>query len=96
MVCANGIDAVTQVVDFAPDAILLDIMMPTMNGFETLGAIRHLAPSLRTKIFMFSNLNGQSDIDRAMELGADGYFLKAQTTPREVFQRVEESFEIDI
>lgn len=59
-------DAVMRVMDFAPDVILLDIMMPSMDGFETLRVIRELAPSLHTKIVMFSNLNRQNDIDRCM------------------------------
>jgi DNA-binding response OmpR family regulator len=63
-------------------------MMPTMDGFETLRVIRQLAPSLKTKIIMFTNLNSQADIDRCMQLGADDYFLKASTTPREAVERI--------
>ena len=86
-------EAVTHVMDFAPDIILLDIMMPSMDGFETLRIIRELAPSLKTKIIMFSNLNRQNDIDRCMQSGADGYLLKADTTPAEAVKKVEELFE---
>ncbi len=58
-VCNNGIDAVSAVTDFSPDVIFLDIMMPSMDGMETLSVIRNLAPSVHTKIIMFSNLNSQ-------------------------------------
>ncbi len=91
-VCNDGIDAVTKVMEFAPDAILLDIMMPSMDGFETLRVIRELAPSLKTKIVMFSNLNRQDDIDRCMQSGADAYLLKADTTPADAVRKIEELF----
>lgn len=83
-------DAVTHVMDFAPDVILLDIMMPSMDGFETLRVIRELAPSLHAKIIMFSNLNRQNDIDRYMSGGADAYLLKADTTPKDAVLKIEE------
>ena len=89
-ICANWMDAVTQVVEFAPSIILLDIMMPSMDGFETLTVIRKLAPSLKTKIVMFSNLNNQGDIDRCAALWADAYLLKAETTPADAVKKVEE------
>jgi len=88
-VCTNGLNAVADVTNFMPDAILLDIMMPSMDGFETLRVMRQLAPSLKIKIIMFTNLNSQNDIDRCMSLGADDFLLKANTTPREAVERVQ-------
>ena len=88
-VCTNGLNAVADVTNFMPDAILLDIMMPSMDGFETLRVMRQLAPSLKVKIIMFTNLNSQQDIDRCMTLGADDFLLKANTTPREAVERVQ-------
>lgn len=91
-VSGDGMEAVTHVMEFAPDAILLDIMMPSMDGFEALRVIRELAPSLHTKIIMFSNLNRQTDIDRCIASGADAYLLKAETTPSDAVRKVEELF----
>ena len=88
----NGMDAVANVMEFSPDVILLDIMMPGMDGFEILRVIRELAPSLKTKIIMFSNLNRQSDIDRCLQNGADGYLLKADNTPADAVNKIEEMF----
>jgi DNA-binding NarL/FixJ family response regulator len=65
-------------------------MMPTMDGFETLRVIRSLAPSLvDMKIIMFSNLHSQEDIDKCMRLGANGFLIKANTTPKEAVELVE-------
>ncbi len=92
-ICSNWLNAVTDVTTYFPDVILLDIMMPGMDGFETLRVIRQLAPSLKTKIIMFTNLNSQSDIDRCMMLGADEFLLKANTTPKEAVERVRQLLE---
>ena len=69
----------------APDAILLDIVMPNIDGFQVLSAIHdeHLAPN--TKVIVLSNQGQQSDIEKATALGAKGYIIKASAIPSEVF-----------
>lgn len=68
----------------APDAILLDLIMPGIGGFAALEAIRkeQLAPN--TKIIILSNQGQDSDIEKAKELKADGYIVKASAIPSEV------------
>ncbi len=73
-----------------PDIVLLDIMMPAMDGFELLEIIKkeNLAES---SVFIFlSNRGQQSDVERAKELGASGYIVKASSTPGEVIEKVVE------
>jgi DNA-binding response OmpR family regulator len=69
----------------APDAILLDIIMPNMDGFQVLEAIKkeNLVPKT-TKIIVLSNQGQDSDIEKATKLGADGYIVKASAIPSEV------------
>ena len=69
----------------APDALLLDIVMPVVDGFQVLTTIQqeNLAESM--KIIVLSNQGQQSDIDKAKALGADGYIIKASAIPSEVF-----------
>ena len=86
----NWISAASLVAEFKPNVILLDIMMPWMDWFETLRVMRELAPSLESKIIMFSNLNSKDDIERCMKNWADAYLLKANTTPRDVFEKIVE------
>lgn len=86
----NGFTAVTGVTEFNPNIILLDIMMPSMDWFETLRIIRELAPSLECKIIMFSNLNSKDDIDKCMSLWADAYLLKAEITPKQAVEKIYE------
>ena len=67
--------------EFKPDVILLDIMMPGMDGFEVLGALRNNS-SMDILIIIHSCLDKQSDIDHAFDLGADDYIVKSNRTPR--------------
>lgn len=69
----------------APDAILLDLIMPGMGGFEALEAIRKEDLAKSTKIIILSNQGQDSDIERAKQLAADGYIIKASAIPSEVF-----------
>ncbi len=72
-----------------PDVILLDIVMPYMDGLELLKVIRdeNLAPG--AIVVMLTNQSQSSDIDRAKELNVDGYVIKAATIPSEVLREVE-------
>jgi CheY-like chemotaxis protein len=73
-----------------PDIILMDIIMPEMDGFEMLEKINEdkLAPD-SVKIIL-SNKSQQSDIDRGNSLGVSGYIVKASSTPKEVIDQVVE------
>lgn len=69
----------------APDAILLDIVMPNIDGFEMLETIRkeNLVPTM--KKIVLSNQGQESDIEKAKALGAIGYIVKASAIPSEVY-----------
>ncbi len=88
LVCVNGLDALSQVTQFRPDCILLDVMMPQMDGFEVLKTIKNLTTTLHPKIIMFSNISSKSDIDKWYMLWADDYIVKANCTPKEIIDIV--------
>jgi len=75
---------------FAPDVMLIDIVMPIMNGFELIEAIDKEGLAKGALKIILSNRGQQSDIERGQELHADGYIIKANTTPSEVISKVAE------
>lgn len=68
----------------APDAILLDLIMPGVGGFGALEAIRKENLAQGSKIVILSNQGQDSDIEKAKKLSADGYIVKASAIPSEV------------
>lgn len=71
--------------DPAPDALLLDIVMPGLTGFEILEAIKREQLAKGSKMIVLSNQGQDSDITQARALGAHGYIIKASAIPSEVF-----------
>jgi two-component system response regulator MtrA len=68
-----------------PDAILLDVIMPGMTGFETLETIRKENLAKDAKVIFLSNQGQDSDVETAKKFSADGYIIKASAIPSEVF-----------
>jgi DNA-binding response OmpR family regulator len=72
-----------------PDVIILDIMMPMVDGFATLEQIRKDANLQHTKVMFLSAKNKESDIEKGLELGADAYMTKPFSI-KKVVEKVEE------
>lgn len=85
----GSVDALSKLKGgIVPDVMLLDVVMPTMDGFELLALIKSekLAPD--AKVIVLSNLGQPGDIEKGRNLGANGYVIKASATPSEVVERV--------
>lgn len=76
LVAQSGTEALKIAEERKPDLILLDIMMPVMDGYEVLARLRSNEATKDIKVVMVSALGGKLDIKNAMELGADGYLTK--------------------
>ncbi len=76
-----------------PDVILLDIVMPKMDGLEVLEKIKQMDQVKDIPVIMLTNLGQKEEIDKAMELGASGYLIKANFTPSEIVKKVQEILE---
>ncbi len=81
-------DALAALKEKRPDVILLDVVMPGMDGFELLKKIKEENLSAGSLVIMLSNLGQESDIERAKQIGADGYIVKASATPGEIVKKI--------
>lgn len=86
----DGLAGVTKAVEFKPDVILLDIMMPHMDGYEVLRAMRNNT-SMDVVIIILSNIAQKQDIEKAEQYGADFYLAKADYEPDQVLEKVKEA-----
>ncbi|NOX09981.1 MAG: response regulator [Gammaproteobacteria bacterium] len=76
LVCSSGTDAIARVVNFSPDLFLLDVMMPGMNGPDTLKALKAI-PELDTIPAIFMTAKVQTDeINELKKMGAMGVIAK--------------------
>jgi len=73
---ANGEEALQQVQAFAPDLVLLDVMMPRRSGFDVCQRIRERPECGGVKILMLSAKGREADVSKGLSLGADGYMTK--------------------
>ena len=86
----DGEDALRVARAEAPDLILLDLIMPKLQGFEVLRALKADPATAATPVLILSNLGQDSDVKRAMEAGAAGYFVKANLSLQALVKQVGE------
>jgi len=87
---ADGEEALEKLDKGDFDIILLDIMMPKLNGFEVLNNIRNNSNKELAKIpvIILTNLGQKTDIEKGLLLGANDYIVKANFTPAEVVDKI--------
>ena len=73
---------------YEPDVILLDLMMPGMNGFEFLQRLRQQPGGRDAKVVVLTNMGDTETATRVYKMAANDYIVKAEMTPREVEERV--------
>ena len=87
--CQNGADALKKLEEgFLPEIILLDVIMPGIDGLELLAEIRKKKLVPNATIVMLTNQSDSSDIEKAKSMNVNGYIVKATTIPSEVITEV--------
>ncbi|GAC1630956.1 MAG: response regulator transcription factor [Ktedonobacteraceae bacterium] len=81
---SNGVEAIDELREHLPDLVVLDVMMPEMDGFETLKAIREVST---VPVIMLTVRQDEQDRIRGLDLGADDYIAKP-FNPRELLSRI--------
>lgn len=92
LVASCGEDGIKMIKEHNPDVVLLDIMMPKMDGYEVLKKL-HKEKLKDMLIIMISNLNQDSDIKKAEKFGVYEYLIKSDYTPEELVGKVEDIFQ---
>lgn len=74
-----------------PDLILLDLILPRVHGFEVLKKLKEDPETKEIPIIVLTNLEGIGDVDKAIELGATTYLVKAQYSLEEVIEKIKKA-----
>lgn len=84
----NGEDALAAAESFQPNLVLLDVMMPEINGFDVLDILRNTPKTANLKVIMLTALSQESDKQKAISLGVDDYLVKSQIVIADVVERI--------
>ncbi|HEX7586083.1 MAG TPA: response regulator [Patescibacteria group bacterium] len=84
----DGLDAIKKLEKEKPDLILLDIIMPNMDGLEVLKKIKADEKFSNIPVILLTNLSQKEEINLGLGLGANDYLIKSHFTPSEVLEKI--------
>jgi DNA-binding response OmpR family regulator len=87
---SDGSQGLNQAINFQPDVIMLDIVMPIKNGFEVLEDLKLNPKTKDIPVVIMSNLGQTYEIKRGMSLGAEAFLTKANIVPSAVVEKINE------
>ena len=90
----DGKMGLEKIKSFKPNIVLLDVVMPKMDGFDVMKKLKEENESRTFKILFLTNFGQKEDVEQGIQLGADGYIIKAHFTPSEVVVKVKEMLKI--
>ena len=85
---ANGQIALIQIEQVRPDIVILDVLMPVMNGIEFLEKVNLLKRYPKTKVLVLSNLSDKETVDQVITLGASKHLVKSSLSPSQLVATV--------
>ena len=87
-VAVDGAEGLVKANDFRPHLILLDIMLPKLNGLDLLRTIKTKTETKDIPVILLTNLGQESVIKEGFTLGAEGYLIKSAYTPSQIIEEV--------
>jgi len=90
LTASNGEEGLKIMETAVPDLLLLDLLLPKIDGFEVLARMRTNAGLRDVRVMVFSNLSEEKDIKRAKDLGVIDYLVKSNFTLDELANRIKE------
>jgi len=91
----NGKEALNEINKIKPDLLVLDIIMPEVDGWQVLRKIKEKAEFKNLNIIVLSNLSQKEDIEKALKSGATKYFVKTHFTPSKVVEEIKKILNAD-
>jgi two-component system, OmpR family, response regulator len=88
-VIEKGDQVVEAVTASKPDVVLLDIVLPHMDGWDVLESLKQHEQTKHIPVFVLSNLGQREEIEKGIKLGAAKYLIKAHYTPSEVLEEIQ-------
>lgn len=92
----DGEAALAVAIEYQPDLIVLDVMMPKINGFDVLDLLRSNPTTQNVRVIMLTALSQAKDKERAESLGADDYLVKSQVVIGDVVARIKHHLGVDV
>ena len=84
----GGEEGIKKIKEEKPDMVLLDLILPGMDGFEVLSLMKEDSALSSIPVIILSNLGQKEDIEKAMKMGATDYLIKAHFTPSEIIEKI--------
>jgi len=88
-IAVDGKEALKKIKEELPRLVLLDLVLPGIDGFEVLRQVKADPQTSKISVIILSNLGQREDVERGLKLGADDYLIKAHFTPDEIIQKVQ-------
>lgn len=84
----DGEDGLKKANELKPSLILLDLILPGINGFEVLQQLKSDPATSGIPVIILSNLGSRTDVEKGLKLGAYDFMIKAHFTPEEIVEKV--------
>ena len=88
IIVENGLNVVDEAISISPNIILLDLVIPGIDGFEVLKELKEESKTKNIPVIVVSNLSQESDVRAVKSLGALKYFIKANSSMSDIVQYV--------
>lgn len=86
----DGKEGIDKILEEKPNLILLDLILPVMDGFSVLSKMKENQEISKIPVIVLSNLSQEGEIKRAMDLGAKDFLIKAHFTPGEIVGKIKQ------
>lgn len=93
VIAQDGEEGIRKIEEEKPDLVILDLLLPQIDGFEVLKKMKANSKIADTPVIILSNLGQKEDVERGMALGAKDYMIKAHFTPNEVIDKAKKLLE---